>query len=71
MFYALDRFEGDFAVFEALDNRKTVNVKRALLPENAKEGDIFVNKDGRWLPEDKKTKERKKIIEDKFNSLWN
>lgn len=40
MFYTIDRFEGDYAVLED-DDENRVNVKKALLPEMAKEGDVL------------------------------
>lgn len=40
MFYTIDRFEGDYAVLED-DDENRVNVKKALLPEMAKESDIL------------------------------
>lgn len=40
MFYTIDRFEGDYAVLED-DDENRVNVKKALLPEMAKESDVL------------------------------
>ena len=40
MFYTIDRFEGDYAVLED-DDENCVNVKKALLPEMAKESDVL------------------------------
>lgn len=48
MLYRIDRFEGDFAVLE-LDAGKFVEKKRALLPENAKEGDLLEEYNGTFL----------------------
>jgi hypothetical protein len=36
----IDRFEGDFAVIETVDGRM-INIKKHLLPENAREGDVI------------------------------
>lgn len=36
----IDRFEGDFAVIETVDGRM-INIKKYLLPENAREGDVI------------------------------
>ena len=40
MIYTIDRFEGDYAVLED-DDENRVNVKKALLPEMAKESDVL------------------------------
>lgn len=40
MFYTIDRFEGDYAVLED-DDENRVNIKKALLPEMAKESDVL------------------------------
>lgn len=40
MFYTIDRFEGDYAVLED-DDENRVNVKKALLPEMARESDVL------------------------------
>ena len=40
----IDRFEEEFAVVE-LENRKMKNIKRSLIPKDAKEGDVL-NIDG-------------------------
>jgi hypothetical protein len=39
--FIIDRFEEDWAVLEYESESKTYNVPRALLPDNAKEGDVL------------------------------
>lgn len=39
MYGVIDRFEGEFAVIET-DDKKIMNIKRKLLPEKAREGDV-------------------------------
>lgn len=59
----VDRIEGDYAVVE-IDKGKMCNLPIELVP-NVKEGDIvtiIINKD--------KTEERKKIIEELMNSVF-
>ena len=59
----VDRIEGDYAVVE-VDKGKMCNLPIELVP-NVKEGDIvtiIINKD--------KTEERKKIIEELMNSVF-
>lgn len=40
MFAVIDRFEGDFAVVQR-DDGKILNIKKSLLPEKAREGDVI------------------------------
>ena len=61
----IDRFEGEYAVVEA--EGKMLNIPAALLPREAKEGDVItiaitVNK--------KKTAAVKKQIEDLADKVW-
>lgn len=39
--YIIDRFEENFAVIECED-KSTFNIPRAILPRNAKEGDVII-----------------------------
>lgn len=70
MAFVLDRFEEGFAVIISLDSDEEKNIDRQLLPLEAKEGDILRLIDNKWAVDREKTLERKRIIEDKFNSLW-
>jgi len=59
----IDRFEGDFAVVETSNG--FINIPRADIPTDAKEGDVLV------LGLDKnETEERKKRIDGMMNSLF-
>lgn len=71
MFYAFDRIEEEYGVLISLENEESKNVKLFLLPKEAKEGDILFFSDNSWNIDKEKTEERKKLIEEKFNSLWN
>ncbi len=42
----IDRFEGEFAVLET--DSGIINVKRSLLPADAREGDVVLLRDGKW-----------------------
>lgn len=60
----VDRFEGKFAVVE-LPDRTPVNMPRALLPEETKEGDvidIIVNHAA--------TKERRETVRKLMKDVW-
>lgn len=65
----IDRFEGDIAVLEN-DDGNMQNVSRALLPENACEGDILVYSEGVYIPDDRTTEQRRREILELQESLW-
>lgn len=60
----IDRFEGDYAVCET-ENLEFVNIPKAALPSDAKEGDVIsVSID------ESETDKRKERIEGLMNSLF-
>lgn len=64
MRFTIDRFEEEFAIVE-LENGEVVEIPKAILPSESKEGDIIsisVEKD--------ETEERKKRIQNKFDRLF-
>ncbi len=64
MSFIIDRFEGEFAVVEAIG--KTYNIPKDLLPSDAKEGsviEISVNE----AETDKRFKEAKSLLKSLFN----
>ena len=65
MQYIIDRFENGFAICED-QNKKMIEIKKADLPLNVKEGDVLNLKDGTFSIDSKQTK---KIREDNFNLL--
>lgn len=69
MVVVIDRFEGLLAVCEKED-RTMINIKRILLPRDAKEGDVL-NIDGAEITIDViGTAKRKEIIEELTKDLW-
>ncbi|NBG88585.1 DUF3006 domain-containing protein [Isachenkonia alkalipeptolytica] len=60
----IDRFEGAFAVVELAD-KETVNMPRALLPTEAKAGDVIEIRINR-----EQTKQRKAKMENRMKNLW-
>lgn len=64
MNFIIDRFEGDYAVVE-LENKDMIDIPRAILPVDAKEGDII-----NISIQERETEKQKKRIQDKFNSLF-
>jgi hypothetical protein len=66
--YVLDRFEGDFAVL--IDDNQILNIRRSMLPANAKEGDCIMCKGGQYFIDETETVKRKKQIEKLMNELF-
>ena len=66
--YILDRFEENFAVLEKKSGG-TIDVNIDLI-ENAKEGDVIVEKDGKYFVDEKATLERKALMEEKRKRLF-
>jgi Protein of unknown function (DUF3006) len=65
----IDRFEGDYAVCEKSD-RSMINIPKANLPKNAKEGDVL-NIEGKVIRLDSsETNKRKTQIHDLADELW-
>lgn len=66
--YILDRFEEDFAVLEREDG-STQAVKKSLL-ENAKEGDVLILSDGKYVVDAEETAQRRIRIEEKAKKVF-
>lgn len=64
----IDRFEGDIAVVE--DGESIINIPRNKLPFDAKEGDILILSDDKYLIDDVATVNRKKELESRFSKLF-
>ncbi|MCC5911643.1 MAG: DUF3006 domain-containing protein [Clostridiaceae bacterium] len=64
----LDRFEGDYGVIEI--DGEMLDVKRSLIDEKVKEGDVVVLKEGIYYRDNEATKKRRREIEDKFKDMW-
>lgn len=63
----VDKIENGIVVLE-LDG-DILNLKRDLFPDNLKEGDVVQYKDGQFVIMIEETDQRKKSIDDLFNSL--
>ncbi|MCM8711410.1 DUF3006 domain-containing protein [Clostridium sp. SYSU_GA19001] len=68
MFGVIDRFEGQFAIVE-LYYGKIINIKRELLPEGAKEGDVLSIEDKITISLEE-TNKRKMKIEEITKDIW-
>ncbi len=64
MRFTIDRFEEEFAIVE-LENGEIIEILRAILPQEAKEGDIIS-----ITIEKSETEERNKRIQGKFDRLF-
>ena len=65
----IDRFEADVAVCEKED-KSFIDIPLGELPEEVKEGDILVEKDGKFLVDRQATEERKRNIDELMKDMW-
>ena len=66
----IDRFEGDFAVCEVAGEKRMINLEKAKLPAEAKEGDVLDICDTGISVDTGETDKRSKHIKSLLNSLW-
>lgn len=60
--YIIDRFEGETAVCETVDE-ETVAIDKASLPENAREGMVIRQENGGYIADEQETKSRQERIQ--------
>jgi hypothetical protein len=65
----IDRFEGDYAVCEK-ENREMIDIKKNILPNEAKENDVLDIEGDKIIIDIEETKKRKKDIEELTKDLW-
>jgi hypothetical protein len=65
----IDRFEGSFAVCED-ENRKMINIEKARLPKEAKEGSVLIIQGDKIEIDYNETEKRKDRIKKMMDSLW-
>jgi hypothetical protein len=63
----IDRFEGEFAVVE--DGGQRAEIKRALLPRDAKEGDVLVLENEVYRVDAEATKARRAEVLERLRKL--
>jgi len=68
MYGVVDRFEGEFAVIET-DEGKILNIKKHLLPEEIREGDV-INLENKTIDKEE-TNRRKSTVKDLVDELFN
>jgi len=66
---AIDRFEGDYAVVE-LEDGKMKDIKRSLLPDDAKEGDVLIINEKGIKIDKEETHKRKGEINSLMDKLF-
>ncbi len=64
MEFVIDRFEGEFAIFELPDG-KIVELPKVILPDGAKEGDIV-----KVIIDKNETKKSQKEIKELMVDVW-
>jgi len=65
----IDRFEGDYAVCEK-ENREMIDIKRDLIPKDAKENDVLDIQGDKIAVDVEETEKRKREIEELTKDLW-
>lgn len=65
----IDRFEDEYAICEDKD-KKILNINKSKIPKQAKEGDIIIYREGKYILDKEKTLNRKKYIEELTKDLW-
>lgn len=68
--FIVDRFEGEFAVCESINDNKVINVKRENLPVNVKEGNVLKYDGKKYVIDFNLTNNLKKYIKTQINNLW-
>lgn len=69
--FTIDRFEGNIAVCENRQTKEMINVKAEELPEGAREGNILIRKEGKFVLNQRKEQEISERIKEKMDNLWN
>ncbi len=68
--YSIDRFEGEFAICENRETKEFINIKKSLLPQNCKSGDIITLKNGEYVLDIETTKKEKDEIKQLVDNLF-
>ena len=63
----IDRFEENIAILEG--DGEFIEVEKALLPVNAKEGDVVELQDGRYVVDTEKTAQRRSNVVSRLRKL--
>lgn len=66
----IDRFEGNYAICENGETKEIVEIKKDILPENAKEGSVLKWQNGKYKIDIEEQKNIEKRIKEKMDNLW-
>lgn len=69
--YTVEKIEGNIVTLEDRNNNVFLEIKKDILPNSIKEGDILDLVDGKYIINEESTKKIKEDIRNKFNSLMN
>lgn len=68
--YIIDRFEENIVVLEDRKTGKMKNIKKNIIPDNCKEGDVLKCINGKYFLDKKETNKKENEIKEKYNNLW-
>ncbi len=66
----IDRFEGDYALCEYTDTRETIDIKKSLLPQEAKEGSTITLENDVYSLDIQDTEARRKAMAEKLKRIF-
>ena len=69
--FTVEKIEDNIVVLEDRNTNTFFNIEKSMMPNNIKEGDILDIKDNKYIINENYTKQIKKDIRNKFNSLMN
>lgn len=69
--YTVEKIDENYVTLEKRTNKTLFDIEKNILPHNIKEGDILELINNKYIINKKITKETKKKIRSKFNSLMN
>lgn len=68
--FSVDRFEGKFAICENRETGEMINIEKAILPENIKEGSIVKYENGKFILDNETTSKKQAEIKNMVNNLF-
>ena len=64
----IDRFEGDIVVIEI--DGQTKDFPRSQVDDSAKQNDVVIFQDNRWIPNQAETEKRREKIRKLMDDVW-
>lgn len=68
--FIVDRFEGEFAVCESINDKKIVNIEKEKLPIDIKEGMVLNYTNDKYMVDQKESNDLKSNIDEIVQNLW-